>query len=186
MCMKSSLWFLGDIVKTILIALVIVIPIRTFVFQPFVVKGSSMKPNFHNGDYLLVDELSYRFREPKRGEVIVFTFPYNTSETYIKRIIGLPGETIEIGDNKVVIVKPNHSAFVLAEPYLRGLPTSGAVHITLQKGEYFVMGDNRPYSSDSRVWGVLDSQYIIGRVLFKVWPLKDFGPVTRPVYLQTQ
>ena len=98
--MKKLLSFIWEIIKIVIIALAIVVPIRYFLFQPFFVKGESMEPNFQNGDYLIVDELSYRLREPERGEVIVFKYPRNISQRYIKRIIGLPGEAVEIKDGK--------------------------------------------------------------------------------------
>jgi len=177
--MRKILAFSWEITKIVIIALVIVVPIRYFIFQPFFVKGQSMEPNFENGDYLIVDELSYRFRDPQRGEVIVFKYPQNFSQRYIKRIIGLPGETVEIEDGKVII-----GDFVLNESnYLPSyLETPGEVKITLAENEYFVLGDNRSVSADSRRFGPLSRENIIGRVIFRAWPFTAFAKIEAPQY----
>ena len=166
-----------ELAKIGVVAALIVAPLRLWVFQPFLVKGDSMVPNFHNGDYLIVDELSYKFREPVRGEVIVLKFPYDPSQRFIKRIAGLPGETIEIKDGKVVIYNSGaQDAFVLDESwYLGALQTPGSGKIQLKEGEYFVLGDNREFSSDSRSWGPLNTKYIVGRMLWKVFSLDAIG-----------
>lgn len=180
--MKKFLLFIGEILKTVLVALIIVIPIRYFIFQPFFVKGQSMEPNFENGDYLIVDELSYYFRAPERGEVIVFRYPNDPSQRYIKRVIGLPGETVEIKDGKITVVNQSGTK-VLEENYL---PTSdftpGDLTKTLNQNQYFVMGDNRIASSDSRRWGPLDRDYIIGRVVIKAWPFVAAAEIKTPTY----
>jgi len=169
----------GEFLRLALIAAAIALPIRYFVAQPFVVDGASMEPNFHNGQYLVIDELSYFLREPKRGEVIVFRFPGNSKVHYIKRVIGLPGETVEIRDGAVFILnaeQPEGSR--LSEPYL---PTdtriAGNFRFTLREREYVVLGDNRRESSDSRSWGVLDRKLVTGRAIFRAWPPGAFGPV---------
>jgi len=165
--------FVWELAKIGVVAALIVVPLRMYVFQPFLVKGDSMVPNFHNGDYLIVDELSYRFQEPVRGDVIVLKFPYDPSQRFIKRIVGLPGETIEIKDGKVVIYSADtKDASVLDETeYLGSLRTPGSVKVELKEGEYFMLGDNRDFSSDSRSWGPLAAQYIVGRMLWKVFSL---------------
>jgi signal peptidase I len=164
-------FFLGvlDTAKTILFALAIVLPIRYFLFQPFIVSGDSMVPTFHTGDYLIVDQISYRFREPMRGEIIVFRYPRDVSHRYIKRIIGLPGETVEVSDGKVKIIN-NEEEVVLVEEYLSVDATTGQALSVLGPDQYFVLGDNRYASSDSRRWGVLDEEYIIGRSLIRLFP----------------
>lgn len=166
----SLIW---ELAKIGIVAAIIVVPLRLYVFQPFLVKGDSMVPNFHNGDYLIIDELSYRFRSPERGEVIVLKFPYDPSQRFIKRIVGLPGEVVEIKDGKVVIYHSDtKEAFVLDETEYPGtLRTPGSVKVQLKEGEYFVLGDNREFSSDSRNWGPLAAQYIVGRMLWKVFSL---------------
>lgn len=167
--MKQVLLFFWEIIKIVILALLIVIPIRYFVFQPFVVKGNSMEPNFHQGDYLIVDEISYRFNKPKRGDVIVFRYPRDTSQRFIKRIIGLPGETVEIEQGEINIINGvenrilDESGYGVKENY-----TDNFV-LSLEENEYFVLGDNRTASFDSRKWGALSRNYIIGKVILKTW-----------------
>ena len=170
---SEPLSFIWETVKIIVISLAIILPIRYYLVQPFFVKGASMEPNFENGDYLLVDEISYRFRPPERGEVIVFRYPFDPSQFFIKRIIGLPNETIEIRNDKVKIFDSSHpDGVVLEEGYLASLEeTQGDMVVRLKDGEYFVMGDNRLQSSDSRRWGTLDKKFITGRALIRLWPL---------------
>ncbi len=184
--MKKFFIFIWEIVKIVILALVIVLPIRHFIFQPFIVRGQSMEPNFEHGNYLLVDQISYRFRSPQRGEVVVFRFPPNPSLRYIKRIIGLPGETVDIADGKITIYKENSGAKILDETsYLfPDVITGGEVRITLDENEYFVLGDNRlgTLSYDSRRWGFLSQEYIIGRVFFRAWPFTVFARIETPSY----
>ncbi len=168
--MKKTGFAIQELLVLGALAVIIVIPIRMLIFQPFLVKGSSMEPNFHNGDYLIIDELSYRLRDPLREEVVIFKFPDNPSQKYIKRIIGLPGETIEVKEGKVRITGP-HEAFVLDEnTYLPGAETIGFETLTLGTNEYFVLGDNREHSSDSRYWGSVPRANLIGRVWWRVIP----------------
>lgn len=163
--------FIIEFLLLFFLAMAIVIPVKAFVFQPFFIKFSSMEPNYHEGDYLIVDELSYRFREPVRGEVIVFRYPLNQKELFIKRIVGLPGETIVIKDGKVYLSQDNQEK-LLEEPYLPdNTYTPGKVFITLKSDEYFVLGDNRAHSSDSRMWGPIKRKDIVGRVLFRPFSL---------------
>lgn len=172
--MKRVISFVWELAKIGIIAAIIVVPLRMLVFQPFLVKGDSMIPSFHNGDYLIVDELSYKFRNPERGDVIVLKFPYDPSQRFIKRIVGLPGETLEIKDGKVVVYHPDSKdAFVLDESaYLSGaVQTPGSVKVQLKEGEYFMLGDNREFSSDSRSWGPLQEKYVVGRMLWRVFSL---------------
>ncbi len=180
--MKNVFAFLWDTAKVVGIALLVVIPIRMYLFQPFLVRGDSMKPNFHNGDYLIIDELSYRFQDPQRGDVIVFKFPEDTRQRYIKRIIGLPGEIVSINNDTITISK-DQKTFQLKESYIpTSLPTLGNETITLGNNEYFVLGDNRPFSSDSRVWGTVPAQDIIGKVALRVFPLNAFAAIAAPSY----
>lgn len=178
--MKSVVSFTWEVAKIVLIAFVLVVGLRMFVFQPFLVRGASMEPNFHNWDYLIVDEISYRFQDPERGEVIVFKFPNDPSQRYIKRIVGLPGETVTVRGGQVSISLGSED-IQLDESYLSS-DTSGTVETTLGENEYFVMGDNRRYSSDSRVWGALREDFIIGRVFVRVFPLSAFAKVEQPAY----
>ena len=180
--MKKILIFLWEVGKIALIAFVLVIGLRAFVFQPFLVRGASMEPNYHNWDYLIVDEISYRFQEPQRGEVIVFTFPQDDTQRYIKRIIGLPGETVEVANGAVTIFTSKGELVLDETDYLSPIETPGSAKITLEDDEYFVMGDNRRYSSDSRSWGALNKKYIIGKTFLRVFPLSAFAKVETPEY----
>ncbi len=170
---KEALLFLWEIAKVMLISLAIIVPIRYFLFQPFFVRGASMETSFLNGDYLIIDEISYRFNEPERGDVIVFRFPDDPNQFFIKRIIVLPGETIEISNNKIIIRSAQRpSGFALDESvYLSDKQyTSGNLRMKMDDNEYFVMGDNRVQSSDSRRWGPVNKSYIIGKAIFRAWP----------------
>lgn len=180
---KESFWkFFWEVAKIIIIAAVVVIPIRYFLFQPFFVRGQSMDPNFENGDYLIIDELSYRFRAPERGEVIVFKYPVDPSNRFIKRIIGLPGETVEIKDNQITIYLEDKT-MILNENYLSDdLSTSGEIVVELKAEEYFVLGDNRPYSFDSRRFGPLHKSFITGKVLLRAWPIDSVSIIKQPSY----
>ena len=181
--MRKTLLFFWEIIKIVILALLIVIPIRYFIFQPFVVKGNSMEPNFHQGDYLIVDEISYRFKQPQRGDVIVFHYPQDPSQRFVKRIIGLPGETIEIEDGKVIIFSEEGSQILDESDYLfPSVSTPGDIRITLAGDEYFVLGDNRVSSSDSRRWGPLPREDIVGRVFFRAWPFAAFAKIEVPIY----
>lgn len=172
MRIKEILFFFWEVLQVVVIALVIVIPIRYFVFQPFVVKGASMEPNFHDGDYLLIDELSYRFKEPQRGEVIVFKYPTDPSQRFIKRIIGLPRETVELRGSVLEITDKFGNKTVLDEKsYLTTLTLFNDIEVVLNDDEYFVLGDNRTHSFDSRNWGVLEKGLIVGRAIVRAWPV---------------
>jgi len=180
--MKKFFTFVWELAKIIIIAAVIVIPIRYFLFQPFFVRGQSMDPNFENGDYLIIDEISYRFREAQRGEVIVFKSPQNSSQRFIKRIIALPGETIEIRDGEIIIHKDGQYQVLDESNYLSDLLTGGDMQVTLAEDEYFVLGDNRSFSFDSRRFGVLPEENIIGRVIFRAWPFAEAARFEVPIY----
>ncbi|MES2994771.1 MAG: signal peptidase I [Patescibacteria group bacterium] len=171
--------FLGTAMKEILtfiaLAIVIVVPIRLFVAQPFVVEGESMHPTFESADYLIVDQLSYRFNDPKRGDVIVFRYPNDPKIFYIKRIIGLPGETVHINEGKTSITKTDGTSITLDESYVVAEDATYTIDSTLGDGEFFVMGDNRPRSSDSRVWGALPKEDIMGRAFLRLLPPAKTG-----------
>ena len=181
--MKSFLYFIFEVTKIVVIALAIVIPIRFFLFQPFIVKGQSMEPNFSDGNYLIIDELSYRLRSPQRGEIIVFKSPTDSSSRYIKRIIGLPGETIQIKQGKITISSDNGSLVLDETNYLlEDVETSGDLQVFLDFNEYFVLGDNRSASYDSRRFGSLSKESIIGRVYFRAWPFTVLDKIEAPSY----
>jgi signal peptidase I len=162
-----------EIIRFVLITLIIVVPIRTYIAQPFIVSGASMAPTFESGQYLIIDEVSYFFRSPERGEVIVFRFPDNPSKFFIKRIIGLPKETITIDNDGVKIKTDQGETFYIQEPYAHGRGISQST-IKLADNEYFVLGDNRPVSSDSRVWGPVNAKLIKGRAWLRLFPIATF------------
>ncbi|MEX1027093.1 MAG: signal peptidase I [Candidatus Paceibacterota bacterium] len=168
---SSASSFLLDVIRFAFIALIIVIPFRIFIAQPFIVNGQSMAPTFDTGEYLIVDQLSYQFSDPNRGDVIVFRSPRNHSVYFIKRIIGLPGETIEIQRGRVIIHNNTYPDGIrLDEPYVEHID-NGSFQATLKNNEYFVMGDNRQASSDSRSWGALEKSLIQGRPILRLFPL---------------
>jgi len=181
--MKNFFLFIWETVKIFIIAALIVVPIRYFLFQPFIVRGESMEPNFHTGDYLIIDEISYRIRDPQRGEVIVFKYPNNPVHRYIKRVIGLPGESVEIKDGKIFIAKAGNTKILDESTYFtEPILTSGNYLFNLGENEYLVLGDNRAASSDSRAWGLLPEKYIIGRALFRAWPVSALAKIQTPFY----
>ena len=169
----SDTWkgLLKDLFTLALLIVVVVIPIRLFVVSPFIVDGDSMHPTFENLDYLIIDEIIYRFRAPERGDVVVFHYPGDPSIFYIKRVIGLPGETVAINRGVVTVTTALGEKVALAEPYIVNEDATYTKNISLNPKEYFVMGDNRPNSSDSRVWGPLPEKNIIGRVDLRLLPL---------------
>lgn len=173
----SDTWkgLLKDLFTLVLLIVVVVIPIRMFIISPFVVDGESMHPTFGNLDYLVIDEVLYNFRAPARGDVIVFRYPGNPSIFYIKRVIGLPGETVSINRGVVTIIGADGEKFALNEPYIVNEDATYTKDVSLLPGEYFVMGDNRPNSSDSRVWGPLPKKDIIGRVDLRLLPVSRGG-----------
>ncbi len=180
--MKRFLLNLWEIVEVILIALITVFFIRSFLVQPFLVSGASMEPTFNNGNYLLIDEVTYRFREPERGEVVVFRYPGDNTSFFIKRIIGLPKETIAINNNQIIVTN-NSGTQVISEPYLgSGTKTAGQKTFSLNNNEYFVLGDNRTNSFDSRNWGPLSKDDIIGLVRLRIFPFNKFETVNPPAY----
>jgi len=163
---------LTEIVQFAIIALIIVVPIRMFIAQPFIVSGASMQNTFHSGEYIIVDQVSYYFEEPARGDVVIFRYPKDPSKFFIKRIIGIPGDTIDITGNVVTITSENAEiSQTLDEPYIKDMAANTQLTETLGEREYFVMGDNRDHSSDSRVWGVLQREKIVGRALVRLFPL---------------
>ena len=182
--------FIWEIVKIFVLAFIIIAPIRMFLFQPFFVQGASMEPNFENNEYLIINELGYKetpvgikdnnlftvgdFKEFKRQDIAVFKYPKDPSKFFIKRVIGLPSEKIEIKNGKIKLYNTeNPEGFLLDESaYLdKKVFTQGDVVLQLKDNEYFMMGDNRPYSSDSRSWGPVPKEDIIGNVIFRAWPL---------------
>lgn len=176
--------FAFDLIKIVTISLAIIMPVRYFLIQPFYVQGSSMEPNFHTSEYLIVNEIGYRFSDLERGDVIVFKYPVNPQEYFIKRIVALPGESIEFRDGDVYIYNDAFKdGVILDEEYLpedRETYSNGRNEIVkLTDDEYFVLGDNRNSSKDSRVFGPVKKRLVIGSVLLRAWPFELFDT---PIY----
>lgn len=173
-----------ELLQIVLISAAIVIPLRTFLVQPFYVKGQSMEPNFYDHEYLFVDKLTYRREQPARGDVVVIRYPRDPSEFFIKRVVGLPGETVEVANGKVRIYNKEHeNGFILDEAYLDQGYTQLTDTKTLKDDEYYVMGDNRAASLDSRIFGPVKRSFVVGRVWIRAYPFdrwKHFESTTYP------
>lgn len=166
--MNSKFW--KELVKLVFLSLLIVIPFRLYIAQPFIVEGASMDPTFETGDYLIVDELTYRFKTPERGSVLIFKYPRDPKKSFIKRVIGLPNETVSISDGQVTITGAKHpDGLVLTEPYVK-FGKRDSLDYVLGANEYFVLGDNRRASADSRVWGPVPEENIVGRPIIRFLP----------------
>jgi len=183
--MRNFLIFIFEVVKVVIISLAIIIPVRYFLIQPFYVKGASMEPSFYDHEYLIIDEISYRFKEPARGEIVVFKYPKDPSQYFIKRIIALPGEKVEMKDGKVIVYTADDKRVELDESYLdEGTETFATTDTLIEVGEdeYFLLGDNRNHSKDSRSFGVVKQSFIVGRVLFRGWPFNRIKVFDSPQY----
>ena len=176
---KKYFEYIFELIKVVLISLIIIIPIRYFLIQPFYVKGASMEPNFFDHEYLIIDEISYRFNEPTRGDIIVFRYPKNPQEYFIKRVVGLPGEKVQIRDGRVYIFNQDgESGYLLNEDYLTSETKTYSLSedvIALGEDQYYVLGDNRTSSKDSRSFGAVDRSFLVGRVMLRGWPIERIG-----------
>lgn len=181
---RSIFHFFFDVLESIVVALAIFVVVYLFLYSPHQVKGASMEPNFHDGQYILTNKYDYRFNDPKRGDVIVFKSPQNPDVDYIKRIIGLPGERIKLVNNHYYI-----NDVELIEPYIgsdlytyNGSYLKENMEIVVPENYYFVSGDNRPRSSDSREWGPIERSSIIGKSQLRYFPFDQFGLIQAPRY----
>jgi signal peptidase I len=186
---KEDFWsFTAELIKTAVIISFLAYVIRIFVLQPFIVEGLSMYPQFKTSDYLLVDKVSYRLSPPHRGDIVVFKYPGDPSINYVKRVIGLPGEKIHIENGHVTVINIAHpQGELLNELYvssgnLTSTSTGPKADYTVPSNNYFVLGDNRQASSDSREWGFLPSEDLIGRVLVQAFPLNRISIITHADY----
>lgn len=178
----AVLVFVAEILQIAVFALAIILPVRYFLIQPFIVKGASMEPNFYDSEYLIVDELTYRFRVPERGEIVVFRPPNHEDQFYIKRVIGLPGETVEVRNGKVTIFNDEYpNGVLLQETYIAEV-TQGKERVTLGVEEYFLLGDNRDASLDSRYFGAVSIDSIVGRVWLRGLPIERASTFDSPQY----
>lgn len=177
----AGMFFL-ELVKVAVLAGVTIGLVRYFVFKPFYVEGQSMEPTFLEKEYLIIDEITYRFREPKRGEVIVLRAPTVEKDFYLKRIIGLPGDRVRVENNKVIISNSEKPDGVLLEEKYLVEMTQGNANYTLDPNEYFVMGDNRDASFDSRRFGPIKRNDIVGRTWLRGWPFDRITIFEQPVY----
>lgn len=182
--LRAWLSYVAEVVRVVVISLAIILPIRYFLIQPFYVRGASMEPNFSDHEYLIIDELSYRLREPVRGEIVVFHYPNDPSEYFIKRVIGLPGETVHVQDGQVHVQEVGAEGPEILDErmYLHGITTPGERRITLGPNEYFVMGDNRGSSLDSRSFGPVRRDQVVGRVWLRGWPIDKLDIFDQPAY----
>jgi signal peptidase I len=167
-----------DFIETIVTALVIFVIIYLFLFQPHQVKGNSMQPNFENGEYLLTNKITYRFHPPKRGDIVIFKAPPKQNYDYIKRVVGLPGEKISLKNGQFFINDSllDEGPYLPDNAYIQGgqfLAEGG--EMVIPEKQYFVIGDNRAHSSDSREWGYISQEDIIGRAWLRYWPPNKFG-----------
>jgi len=187
---RSSIWStIVDIIETVVVAAAIFVVVYLFLLQPHQVKGASMEPNFYDGEYILTDKITYRFSEPHRGDVVIFKSPTNPDVDFIKRIIALPGEKVEINNSRIIIFNTQHpNGFTLSEPYQVMEPISGGSYLREGKivevpaDSYVVLGDNRTHSFDSREWGPLQKKSIIGKAWIRYWPLPKFSIIKRIAY----
>lgn len=187
---KHPIWgYFVDTIETIVVAAAIFVVVYLFLLQPHQVRGASMEPNLMDGQYILTDKISYRFNEPRRGDVIVFKAPVDESFDYIKRIIALPSESVSIKNGEITIKnEENPKGFVLKEPYkINGSSQAGSLlengkEIKLGENSYFVLGDNRNQSFDSREWGELPKKNIIGKAWLRYWPISKLSFIRRVQY----
>lgn len=182
---KSMLQFIWETVKVVVISLLIIIPVRYFLIQPFFVNGASMEPNFHDHEYLIIDEISYRFRPIERGDIVVFRYPRDPSQFFIKRVIGLPGETMVVRDGGVMVINESYPSGIVLDESVYLEPetvTRGDISVTLSADQYYVLGDNRGASLDSRTFGPIERSSIVGRAWIRGWPIDKVKVFDRPAY----
>jgi signal peptidase I len=164
--------FVGELTHVVIISLAVIVPVRYFLIQPFYVKGASMEPNFYDHEYLIIDEISYRFQEPQRGDIVVFRYPNDPRQYFIKRIVGMPGERVRVSGGQITIYNEEYPGGLPLDetPYLGEEFTHGDKDVSLGDAEYYLLGDNRTASLDSRTFGPVPRSFIVGRVWLRGWP----------------
>jgi len=181
--LKKVYFFLLDILQTLILAAAAFVVVYMFLFRPFEVKGESMVPNFHDSEYLITNLISLRFSDPELGDVVVFKAPNDPDKDFIKRVIGVPGDTVYIEDGSVY----RNGELLGQTSYLpedlktySGSFMQDGLEVTVPEGHFLVLGDNRPFSSDSREWGFVPKENIIGTTFFVYWPIKSIGVIKNP------
>ena len=181
---KRAIAAFFDFLQGIVVVMALLVMVYLFIMSPQEINGASMEPNFHNGEYILTNKILYKFRNPIRGDVVIFKSPMNKEIDYIKRVIGLPGDTVSLHDNSLWV-----NGEKVEEPYLaQGTTIFGGSYlaegasIVVPPGTYFVCGDNRPHSSDSREFGPIAKEDFIGVAVFRYFPFSQLGSVVRPTY----
>jgi len=181
---KRAIAAIFDFLQSVVVVMAVMVMIYLFIMSPQEISGQSMDPNFHNGEYILTNKIEYKIGDPKRGDIVIFKSPRNKEIDYIKRVIGLPGETIRLSNSTFFI-----NGKKLDEPYLAptvytfgGSYLAENTDIVVPPGKYFVSGDNRPHSSDSREFGPIAKEDFIGKALLRYWPFSRLGLITRPDY----
>ena len=181
---KRAIGAFFDFLQGIVVVLAILVMVYLFIMSPQEINGASMEPNFHNGEFILTNKILYKFREPQRGDVVIFKSPGNKEIDYIKRIIGLPGDTVSVSNNAFYV-----NGQKVEEPYLASdTPIFGGSYlaegqsVVVPPGSYFMAGDNRAHSSDSREFGPIAETDFIGTAIFRYWPFSQMGTIPHPTY----
>ena len=181
---KRAIASIFDFLQGIVVVMAILVMVYLFIMSPQEINGESMEPNFHNGEYILTNKIAYKFHVPVRGDVVIFKSPMNKDIDYIKRIIGLPGDTVSLHDNSLWVngQKVNEPYLAPDTPIFGGSFLHDGDSIVVPPDSYFVCGDNRAHSSDSREFGTINIQDFIGVAVFRYFPFSQMGTINRPTY----
>lgn len=181
---KRAVVVVFDFLQSIVVVMAIMVMIYLFVMSPQEIKGASMEPSFFDKEYILTNKILFKLRDPVRGDVVIFKSPANPEIDYIKRVIGLPGDTVSLRQNAIFV-----NSVKVEEPYLSpGITIFGGSYlrenqeVVIPQGKYFVLGDNRPHSADSREFGPIPKEDFIGKAFLRYWPFTRFGLIPRVFY----